>query len=512
MDDICCEHPVIIYNKAAIDLIEEFGYFFCNGRILYPRHGQKLPPCKLVGNINDYYVYTITGKRIPCYMRVPCGKCVLCSDTKRRFLALRFEAETAHFDKHKPLFVTYTYKPKCRPKGKDNIDKKDIREDENFQFSDNCCVGVCKRDVQNMFRKLRNYLYDDGLPTDFRYFVSGEYGTRQDKNHYPHYHVIYWNLPDKSYFDLYTLTGKEHDKGFPLTDWQWLKLLETRYLCPAWSDDGRLVPKAIKERYKSLHGVTRSYYSKGKVDVEVCGESKKKRRQNKLDSGSSSGAARYSAKYIGKDYNPRNYINKPFTCSSNRTGGIGMHWIRERVDESRKFWKENKVSITNPWTLQVYETSYPPQYRQYLFPTVSRFVPSRVMKAFKEFVFCFDAIKSMTEEQDLFRSSDCITQEVFDILEAFRYVHINRYAFVKIRKEFEHIQLLHEFEDRLKDTLPTLLKFARKHPPEEIEELLQLHETRADWIETLPRKQYDIEGLVYQKSKVFRELLREDYF
>lgn len=139
---------------------------------------------------------------------VPCGRCVNCLETKRSVWTFRLlmelrVAESAHF-------VTLTYDPLNVP---------------YVQNDDQLVMSLRKKDIQDFIRDLRNYIvrnrpkvdsrhsgvYDDvfrwlkispstGLfSPKLRYFLCGEYGTKNTKR--PHYHIIMYNCPNQYFKD-----------------------------------------------------------------------------------------------------------------------------------------------------------------------------------------------------------------------------------------------------------------------------------------------------------------------
>lgn len=99
---------------------------------------------------------------------VPCGKCMACLSNKRSDWSFRLEQEFKY--SKGALFVTLTY------------DEKHLRSNRS----------LCKRDVQLYLKRLRK---KDGT-NRIRYYCVGEYGSKGGR---PHYHVLLFNIGDRSH-------------------------------------------------------------------------------------------------------------------------------------------------------------------------------------------------------------------------------------------------------------------------------------------------------------------------
>ncbi|QCS37346.1 replication initiation protein [Tortoise microvirus 89] len=105
---------------------------------------------------------TIRNKVTGEWNTFPCGKCPEClarrtSGWSFRLMEESKRAESAHF-----VTLTYATAP---------VTKKGF-------------MTLCKKDVQDFFKRLRYYL---GKDVKIKYYVVGEYGTRTLR---PHYHAI----------------------------------------------------------------------------------------------------------------------------------------------------------------------------------------------------------------------------------------------------------------------------------------------------------------------------------
>lgn len=504
---ICCDNPQVIINKNAISIVRYFRYYYFRGRLI---HGVNIPPRNRV-DINDVdssYVYNRFGEKIPLYYVVPCGKCALCQDRNKRFLAFRFEAETAKYDSHKPLFATFTYKRHLRPKGiryktkvitwytyepviVDNVEEiQVVLHSMEIKIPIYVQVGLSSRDMTNFFKKFRMMLYVNGLPTDFRYYYCGEYGTDPTKDHAPHYHVIFWNLPDPDYF------------CDDMTKTQWLVKLN------------RMMRKCWRRGYRSVQ--------LGIVDLEIAGESRKRVNKN---SGSSSGAARYVGKYVGKKYCPVGAV-KPFVHCSCKDGGIGMSYIRDNVEHYRKVVQDNRCEVTNPWTLETYSTTLCPQYIQYAFPTLSKIVPKEVRLAFEAFQ-CFYNTKLYIEQKfinkpdyhrydyiyDKYRylplsNDNLYTPNIFKAEYSARLWSFAPYPFDS--RDDNYYDVLQYLTTCIDMTLLILEDF--KLSSEIVENMLRWKKKRTAYIDTLPKRTYDTNILEFALQRHQDKLDREAYF
>lgn len=110
------------------------------------------------------------GLTIPMFQYVPCGECELCKQAKRVDIVRRAELASLEYA-CPPYQFKLTYDDEHLPKYSE------------LQY----------RDVQLFFKRLRKKLASLHLPTDFKYIVAGEYGSKN--THRPHYHVIMFNNP-----------------------------------------------------------------------------------------------------------------------------------------------------------------------------------------------------------------------------------------------------------------------------------------------------------------------------
>lgn len=114
---------------------------------------------------------------------IPCGRCPPCKLRRVNnwvFRLLQEEKVSQHAH-----FVTLTYDTDFVP------------------ISDNGFMTLRKKDLQNYFKRLRKLLPDSNI----KYYACGEYGS---KNKRPHYHAIFFNVPESKYFaEAWGLGGKQ---------------------------------------------------------------------------------------------------------------------------------------------------------------------------------------------------------------------------------------------------------------------------------------------------------------
>lgn len=99
---------------------------------------------------------------------VPCGKCINCRINRKREWTQRLMHES--YFSSSSYFITLTY------------------DEQHVPFDDNGNMAVSYDDVQKFHKRLRRKYPD----VKVRYFVGSEYGDEGR----PHYHGIYFNLPD----------------------------------------------------------------------------------------------------------------------------------------------------------------------------------------------------------------------------------------------------------------------------------------------------------------------------
>lgn len=145
-------------------------------------------------------LYKFKGRKIE-YIKVPCGKCIGCKETKSKQWATRCSLENEMWlkkfqEEDRPetpcWFVTLTYNDEHLPREDELVNKK---TGELFQ-NDNWEQGHLVKDELSEFMKdLRAYYQYHYNHTGIRFFSCGEYGGDPNGTHRPHYHLIIFNLP-----------------------------------------------------------------------------------------------------------------------------------------------------------------------------------------------------------------------------------------------------------------------------------------------------------------------------
>lgn len=182
MKHIFCDSPVILRNPKLGQLLAKHRVYVTPNHVMeipidtaahyyynFPKY--QYSPTRLgvtLDNIDDFYVLSEDGEIFPMYITVPCGKCALCRDKKRREWSFRALCEN-RYSCSEPLFLTLTYNQQHLP-----------------------ARGVFKEELQLFMKRLRIHLDRLGLEHNLRYFACAEYGSKSGR---PHYHMILWNFP-----------------------------------------------------------------------------------------------------------------------------------------------------------------------------------------------------------------------------------------------------------------------------------------------------------------------------
>lgn len=275
-----CEHPVIIFSKKALAILDRTGKFYLDKEINYKNYHYDARTFTILADSNDerkkfrylmpikqYYqsnpqecdhcfVVDPLGVVVPLFSAVKCNKCSLCRESKSFDWAARCQLESENYDRL-PLMVTLTYNDAHLPE-----------------------EGVSKRHLQLFFDRFRKQLERNGYDGTFRYVAVSEYGS---KRHRPHYHILFYGLDNKlSYYNVYQKRYVLKDVGKILLD-------------DAWSYFDR---------------VTEKYDSFGYTYAKFCDNSK---------------AGSYCVKYMRKGSNHPTGKNECFFLASRRGGAIG--WL-----------------------------------------------------------------------------------------------------------------------------------------------------------------------------------------
>lgn len=212
-------------------------------------------------------------------IQVPCGHCSECLNMISRAWAFRILKEAELHDEN--YFITLTYSPECMP-------------------SDHMLI---EEEISKFNKKLKTYLSRKNLPSDFRFYGVGEYGTKRLR---PHYHIIYFGLtiPD--------LTFVYKDKnGFLHFSSQFLKGL----------------------------------WNKGVIDIGT------------VDVGSACYVARYCDKKMRLSYIERQKLEQkgivPEFARMSRRPGIGSSFLEEAIEGYKNF-KTSYLLNHNYFNLPMY--------------------------------------------------------------------------------------------------------------------------------------------------------------
>lgn len=119
-------------------------------------------------------------------MQVPCGKCAECLKTKRNEWYFRsyYQVQETLNKGGYILFDTLTYSDEHLPHLSDFIDIN------NYHIHDFSCFN--HRHFKLFLKNLRRQLKYHCGNSDFRYFLTSEYGTDERFTHRPHYHILFY--------------------------------------------------------------------------------------------------------------------------------------------------------------------------------------------------------------------------------------------------------------------------------------------------------------------------------
>lgn len=316
-----CEEPLIIVNSVALTLLQKGGKLSTKRRLVglcsnvnddrvrtrLLRYAHRVAP-----RVQDYqllagYYVTLDDRVEYLYRVVGCGKCDACVYTRKVDFCNRCRLESECYS-CPPYFFTLTYNQQNLP-GNGQLHYKH---------------------VQDFFKRLRRACERRGLPTDFRYAVAGEYGSKRGR---PHYHVIMWNNPLRA------------SDFLPMKSEQLCRLL---WNC--WRKDDWQV------------------FSQPK-NFGVCRD----------------GAAGYTAKYIGKGKMPKGCWIKPFVHQSTGNGGLGRPFL-EKFRGHYTVSSDSQLRYVSQKTGQVCELNFGSFIRQYYHPSPTRLVPQKVLYLYRDMV------------------------------------------------------------------------------------------------------------------------------
>lgn len=491
METILCAHPNVIWNpnvkKWVLDSINVYHDTDMSRCFRLPvgSDGQlRLYRPENITSVDALHYYMMyRGQRVQPFLVVPCGRCHLCVSRKKQDLAFRFEAETSAYPLVRPLFVTLTFDEDHVPVNYPDYNGERIVYGNKLPSPDDDLdlylavtrarsLTLDNRTIQLFFKRLRiNLKRKYGITSDIRYYCVGEYGKNTLR---PHYHMILWNFPTAGLFRLTHAT-------------------DASYLL--------FVEAVIRDAWKNASG------AKG-VQVEFCGQP----RSNKSNRPSSSGVAKYVAKYVFKDSRKPQFAKANHSLQSVATGGIGKRYIKDKADYYYTMYKDYRIQVTNPFDLSTTSAVLPQSYRRFLFPCFSVFIGRRI----------YDTLKQLSLLDDAIRSSKCCTVFPLDgvrsLLADFRErctAYSDNVADV-VLKDYYHfgedpecaVDALASIANRL--YLEIYEEYYAK--VDEFDYIQFRKEVRRKYLDSLPRQLYDVETLEYQQELHDNRLASQEIF
>ena len=364
MSEIRCLSPNIILNKSwhvnKVDFTkgwrivirgQEMNYVPLPRRAKIQKH-----------EVDECYYYNInSGEMIPCYLVVPCQKCILCKDKKAVDWATRVTCE-GNYHINCPWWITNTYNFLALPE-----------------------LGLQKRDFQNFMKRLRERVSRViGEDVRLRFVGVGEYGGNTAR---AHYHSVVYGLPSLPAKDI-------------------LHLIEN-----AWS-----IRISIK-RYKEIQ----SLYGKKAEDYTFTRLDKNGKLMYYLRLGfvyvkpAHDSTPLYLAKYMFKpEFNTPEGMNPNFFLAS-RKNGIGYQYIVEFCKYHRQNPHCTKIDFINKHTGKMCHFTIPQYFKDYWFPTPSKICPNEVKKAhdsFRELYAQIEWIKGKFNDTDIFDEVQSMASDI----------------------------------------------------------------------------------------------------
>ena len=385
---IVCEHPVIIKNP---NIPEHYTHIYIRGKYSLRVPSPKSAKIERSDLDSCYFLDSSTGEVIPCYIEVPCGKCIICRNRKSKEWQIRAQCETL-YSKTVPLFITLTYNEHC----------VDLYH------------GLYKRHLQLFLKRLRINLERSGYEdVNLRYIACGEYGKNTQR---PHYHLIVWNFPR-------------------MQNWE----VVNEFISKAWS---RRVSKefynelAEHERFTSVSekGLDIYYLKQGFVYVKP----------------SDGGIVRYITKYMRKvstpppSYDSDIQVNDVFFLSSRRRG-IGYQYAIENAQFFRTNTREMQIEIMDKFTGQRIKGCIPLYFKRIWYPTKSMMFPKPLRDALSQFDFYASALNYLRDYWN-----ECTECSHFDI--DYRYMIKNINSKYRLLGKFGYDSLSSSPVPKLKET------------------------------------------------------------
>lgn len=139
-------------------------------------------PMTIKGELKDYTIY------------VPCGRCYNCQCAKRGAFALRCRSEMQlNKIRGSNYFVTLTYDDnhlftiQSRRKAVDYLNMQYLKLEKDREYN---IFLLEKKKISLFMRKLRRHLKDRFDIRDYKFILSGEYGSVHNR---PHYHFLFFS-------------------------------------------------------------------------------------------------------------------------------------------------------------------------------------------------------------------------------------------------------------------------------------------------------------------------------
>lgn len=219
-----CLSPLRIVNVSALKMVRDGGTV-SDGVPVRPRFNSvfsdvyKRQLYSMAARLPEAEMsVTLAGHTEQMFQLVPCGKCELCVSAAKSEFVRRAQLEGMSHD-CPPFFFTLTYNDDHLP------------PDGELDY----------REIQLYLKRLRKLCERQHLPTDFRYIIAGEYGSKRGR---PHYHVILFNNP---------LRASEFEPSK-------VKALKRLLWTPWQKDDWNVFSR--KENFGQCYGDTAAYVTK----------------------------------------------------------------------------------------------------------------------------------------------------------------------------------------------------------------------------------------------------------
>lgn len=433
---VLCEHPTIILNKSRH--VNKVYRNYNDWRIIIRGKECTYVPLPRKAKIqydeleDCYYMNVITGEMIPCYLEVPCQKCLICRDRKAQQWATRVTCE-GNYHVNCPWWITLTYNDVyCPPE------------------------GLVKRDLQNFFKRLRERVSRVvGEDIRLRFVAIGEYGGNTAR---PHYHAVVFGLPN-------------------LDPRQVLNLMEHAWSTRISFKKFRSVMNIYEDRAKDLTFVTSDKNGKSMYYLRYGFCYVKPAHDN---------TPMYLAKYMFKPEinTPKNCT--PNFCLSSRKNGIGYDYIQDYMDYHRMNPEVTTIKFLNVHTAKLCEFGIPNYFKDYWFPTPSKIIPDECRKSFEvvrdeyarlraisdellklhcdyiiddseilvdelndKYFFYRPIVAQYTDISDLKFQEDIHSNYEWDILLREQYL----FTYIKIQKEYNYLMSLKFSTDWMNDVL-----------------------------------------------------------